>query len=164
MYFKRSMISNGLYDIISIAAAPPFPGLRRFHQGQGFKQWTGDDSKALMKVMYLQNFTNPCSRPCLRFFFLQLLAMFELPSKMVRAIKALREFCYIVRKNVHDETTLSNLEDALDRFHRFRTVFQECGVRPEGFSLPRQHSLIHYFPHICLFGAPNPLFIDYCFI
>ncbi|KIJ13001.1 hypothetical protein PAXINDRAFT_81942, partial [Paxillus involutus ATCC 200175] len=28
----------------------PFPGLRQFPQGRGFKQWTGDDSKALMKV------------------------------------------------------------------------------------------------------------------
>ena len=34
----------------SIAAAPHFPGLRRFKQGRNFKQWTGDDSKALMKV------------------------------------------------------------------------------------------------------------------
>jgi hypothetical protein len=29
---------------------PSFPGLRRFPEGRGFKQWTGDDSKALMKV------------------------------------------------------------------------------------------------------------------
>lgn len=36
--------------ISSIAAAPSFPGLRRFHEGRGFKQCTGDDSKALMKV------------------------------------------------------------------------------------------------------------------
>ena len=33
-----------------IALAPPFPGLRRFKQGRNFQQWTGDDSKALMKV------------------------------------------------------------------------------------------------------------------
>ena len=33
-----------------VAAAPSFPGLRRFPQGRRFKQWTGDDSKALMKV------------------------------------------------------------------------------------------------------------------
>ena len=38
------------YDTFSIAAAPSFPGLRRFPEGRGFKQWTGDDSKALMKV------------------------------------------------------------------------------------------------------------------
>ena len=29
---------------------PPFPGLRWFKQGRHFNQWTGDDSKALMKV------------------------------------------------------------------------------------------------------------------
>jgi hypothetical protein len=33
-----------------VTATPPFAGLRRFPEGQGFKQWTGDDSKALMKV------------------------------------------------------------------------------------------------------------------
>jgi len=33
-----------------ICIVPSFPGLRRFPQGRGFKQWTGDDSKALMKV------------------------------------------------------------------------------------------------------------------
>ena len=33
-----------------IASAPSFPNLRRFPDGRGYKQWTGDDSKALMKV------------------------------------------------------------------------------------------------------------------
>ncbi len=33
-----------------IRAVPLFPGLRRFPEGRGYKQWTGDDSKALMKV------------------------------------------------------------------------------------------------------------------
>lgn len=76
--FQVFSCTCGLYDIISIAAAPSFPGLRRFPQGRGFKQWTGDDSKALMKVRYLQNYTDPCSHPSLRFFFLRLPAMFHL--------------------------------------------------------------------------------------
>ena len=33
-----------------ILAVPPFPGIQRFHEGRDFHQWTGDDSKALMKV------------------------------------------------------------------------------------------------------------------
>ncbi|KAG2137447.1 uncharacterized protein EDB93DRAFT_1106640 [Suillus bovinus] len=33
-----------------IAAVPACPGLHRFPQGRKFKQWTSDDSKALMKV------------------------------------------------------------------------------------------------------------------
>lgn len=33
-----------------ISAVPPFPGLRQFPDGRDYTQWTGDDSKALMKV------------------------------------------------------------------------------------------------------------------
>lgn len=38
------------FPLDRIALAAPFCGLRRFPKGRGFKQWTGDDSKALMKV------------------------------------------------------------------------------------------------------------------
>jgi hypothetical protein len=34
----------------SISAVLPFPGLRCFPDGRDFQQWTGNDSKALMKV------------------------------------------------------------------------------------------------------------------
>ena len=37
-------------SIFRITAVPPFPNLRCFPHGRHFKQWTGDDSKALMKV------------------------------------------------------------------------------------------------------------------
>jgi hypothetical protein len=40
-----------------LSAVPEFPGLRRFPDGQDFHQWTGDDSKALMKVI-----TSPTSQ------------------------------------------------------------------------------------------------------
>jgi hypothetical protein len=43
-----SLLCNSLFH--SIALVPLYPNLRRFKQGRGFKQWTGDDSKALMKV------------------------------------------------------------------------------------------------------------------
>ena len=39
---------------ISITVVPSFSGLRRFPKGRGFTQWTGDDSKALMKVSTLR--------------------------------------------------------------------------------------------------------------
>ncbi|OBZ66071.1 hypothetical protein A0H81_13963 [Grifola frondosa] len=121
-----------------IAVVPPFSGLRKFHEGRGFKQWTGDDSKALMKV-YLPAIVG------------------HVPREMVRAIRAFLEFCYIVRRNVHTPKSLRALQDALDRFHHYRTIFQTTGVRLEGFSLPRQHSLVHYQSLIWAFGAPNGL-------
>ena len=37
-------------NCLSIALAPSFAGLWRFPEGWNFKQWTRDDSKALMKV------------------------------------------------------------------------------------------------------------------
>ena len=49
------------------------------------------------------------------------------------------------------------MADALERFHEHRQIFQECSVRPDGFSLPRQHSLVHYEASIRAYGAPNGL-------
>ncbi|KAJ7240897.1 hypothetical protein C8J57DRAFT_1561882 [Mycena rebaudengoi] len=121
-----------------IAAVPPFAGLRRFPQGRGFKQWTGDDSKALMKV-YL---------PAIEGY---------VPPQMLRAFSAFLEFCYLVRRNVLDEEALKQVDAALARYHQERTIFEEEGVCPDGFSLPRQHSLVHYRTLTQQFGAPNGL-------
>jgi hypothetical protein len=76
---------------------------------------------------------------------------------MVRAVRAFLEFCYISRRDVQDSKSLAELQDALNRFHRYRVVFQESGVRAHGFNLPRQHSLVHYYTLIRAFGAPNGL-------
>jgi hypothetical protein len=35
-----------------ISAVLPYAGLHRFPEGREYKQWTGNDSKALMKVRY----------------------------------------------------------------------------------------------------------------
>ncbi|KAI0644717.1 hypothetical protein C8Q79DRAFT_913020 [Trametes meyenii] len=120
-----------------IAAVPGFPGLRRFPEGRGFKQWTGDDSKALMKV-YLPAIAG------------------HVPPQMVRAFSAFLEFCYLVRRDTLDDDTLDEIDSALERFHRERSIFITTGVR-ETISLPRQHSLKHYRRLICLFASPNGL-------
>jgi hypothetical protein len=75
---------------------------------------------------------------------------------MVRAIRAFIEFCYIVRREVHDTKSLEELQDALERYHHYRTIFETTDVR-SNFNLPRQHSLIHYFKLIRAYGAPNGL-------
>lgn len=80
----------------------------------------------------------------------------HVPEDMVRAIHAFIEFCYIVQREVHDSKSLQKLQDALERFHQYRTIFETTGVR-SNFNLPRQHSLIHYFKLICAYGAPNGL-------
>ncbi|KAG6826062.1 hypothetical protein H0H92_001275 [Tricholoma furcatifolium] len=120
----------------SITAAPPFPGLQHFAQGRSFKQWTENDSKGLMKV-YLPAIQG------------------HLPPDIVRTVAALIDFCYLVRRDVIDEDTLVQIDNALKKFHQYREAFRE--VRPEGFSLPCQHSLVHYIYAITQFGTPNGL-------
>ena len=76
---------------------------------------------------------------------------------MVQALCAFLEFCYIARHDVIDTNSLKALAEALDHFHQYRTIFEECGVWVDGFALPRQHSLIHYLALIHVFGALNGL-------
>ncbi|KDQ16594.1 hypothetical protein BOTBODRAFT_54024 [Botryobasidium botryosum FD-172 SS1] len=124
---------------LRIAAAPPFPELRCFAEGRNFKQWTGDDCKALMKV-YL---------PCL---------VGHLPSEIIRTLRYFMDFYYILQRKSHNEDMLPELSSALTDFHITREVFRTSGVRPTGFSLPREHSLAHHADMIPEFGSP----MGYC--
>ncbi|KAH9948897.1 hypothetical protein B0H21DRAFT_844257 [Amylocystis lapponica] len=119
-----------------IAAVPAFPGLHRFPEGRNFKQWTGNDSKALMKV-YLPAIEG------------------HVPDDMVHCFAAYLDFCYLARRSAHDTPTLVAMQEALDRFHQYRIIFETVGIRTDGFSLPRQHALEHYIKNIRLFGSPN---------
>ena len=72
---------------------------------------------------------------------------------------AFLEFCYIARHNVITTHPLNELQAALQRFHQHRLVFsgtvQADGLL--GFSLPRQHSMVHYYDNIKNFGSQNGL-------
>ncbi|KAJ7219449.1 hypothetical protein GGX14DRAFT_533211 [Mycena pura] len=120
-----------------LSAVPEFPGLRRFPDGRDFHQWTGDDSKALMKI------------------YLAAVAGY-LPSDMMKALSAFMQLCYLVRRNALAAPDLITIQNALDRFHQYRQVFIDSGVRTD-ISLPRQHSLTHYIRSIRLFASPNGL-------
>ncbi|TFK61433.1 hypothetical protein BDN72DRAFT_904104 [Pluteus cervinus] len=107
-----------------ITLTPAFPGLRWFPQGPGFKQWTGDDSKALMKV-YI---------PAIEGL---------VPQDIVRAFTTYLDFCYLARRASLTSRDLLRLDQALGRFHEYHQIFQEVGVREgEAISLPRQHAMI----------------------
>ena|ERR1700692_841607 len=74
---------------------------------------------------------------------------------MVQALSAFLDFCYLVHHDIIDEAALDAINNALARFHRDRVIFHD--VRPDGFSLPHQHSLKHYRQLVQLYGAPNGL-------
>ncbi|KAF7372792.1 hypothetical protein MSAN_00485000 [Mycena sanguinolenta] len=120
-----------------LSAVPEFPGLRRFPDGRDFNQWTGDDSKALMKI------------------YLGAVAGY-LPSDMIKCLSAFMDFCYLVRRNAITSPDLTAINESLTRFHHYREIFIISGVRVD-ISLPRQHSLVHYPRSIRLFGSLNGL-------
>ncbi|KAF8975059.1 hypothetical protein BDQ17DRAFT_1395296 [Cyathus striatus] len=122
-----------------IDLVPPFPGLCNFHQGHKFKQWTGDDFKALMKV------------------FLPAIARL-VPDQMVHSLFLFLEFCYFVCHSIIDEQTLTKIDNIVKDFHHECDIFIETGCRDSGIiSLPQQHSMVHYHWLIQQFGAPNGL-------
>ncbi|KAF9526782.1 hypothetical protein CPB83DRAFT_870278 [Crepidotus variabilis] len=118
-------------------AVPSYPGLRRFSDGRNFNQWTGDDSKALMKV------------------YLSAVAGY-LPSAMVRCLAAFIDACYIARRNIITALALEHFWECIEQFHELRAIFIETVVCVHT-SLPRQHALSHYYRLIQLFGSPNGL-------
>ncbi|KAF8167103.1 hypothetical protein B0H34DRAFT_791874 [Crassisporium funariophilum] len=83
----------------SISAVPAFPSLRQFPDGRDFNQWTGDDSKALMKV------------------YIAAIAGY-VPSRMVRS-----------RRNMISEPVLDRLRACVAVFHELRDIFITSGVR-----------------------------------
>jgi len=109
-----------------IAVVPSFPGLRRFPEGRNFKQWTGNDSKALMKArtivsqhMHISNFVCQVYLPALEGY---------VPAQMISCFSALLDFCYLARRSSHNTNSLSAMQDALSRFRTFRDMFKEVGV------------------------------------
>ncbi|KAE9404082.1 hypothetical protein BT96DRAFT_989584 [Gymnopus androsaceus JB14] len=118
--------ANEIFDDIDrrLAAVPAFPGLRCFPHGRRFKQWTGNDSKALMKI------------------FLPAVAEY-LPEEMMKCLSSFMDFCYLVRCSDINEDTLKAVESSLQAFHHYREIFRTSGVC-EHFSIPRMHSMVHY--------------------
>ncbi|KAG2030481.1 hypothetical protein BDR03DRAFT_936643 [Suillus americanus] len=96
-----------------IAVVPSFPGLRCFPQRQRFKQWTGNDLKALMKII------------------LPAIAG-HVSEKMIRAIHYFLDFCYIVHRSSLNENDLASLQIALQGFYNEHTMFIDQFGAPNG--------------------------------
>jgi hypothetical protein len=112
-------------------------------------QWTGDDSKALMKIS------------CFLYDSEFLLILFKvyittvkdfISSKMVQCLTSFMNCCYIVWHNVITSTDVTRYCEELQCFHELQKVFIETGVCTS-VELPRQHVMMHYADVIKLFGS-----------
>ena len=147
-----SLYSDFFINRISLAS--PFPGLCCFKQGRNFQQWTDDDSKALMKVPCHGCVYDHCAN--IPQVYVAALEGY-VPVDITKTFNAFLDFCYTAQQSVLTKGDLDTLTTTLERFHHYHTVFQDAGVQSEGFSLPHQHTLVHYRHHIENFGAPNGL-------
>src|SRR5690606_30950153 len=119
-----------------------------------FAQWTGDDSKALMKVSSVKSPDLPQYSLLHKVYLAAITG--HVPDKMVECLSSFLEVCYIFRRNAITTTALEKAEEQLARFHELRNIFVTTGTRLH-CSLPRQHALSHFGPSILKFGAPNGL-------
>ena len=60
----------------------------------------------------------------------------HVPAEMVQALQALIDFIYIAQHDIIDSNSLEAMDDTLECFHKYHTIFQECSVHPTGFNLP----------------------------
>ncbi|KAH9168125.1 hypothetical protein EDB89DRAFT_1889949 [Lactarius sanguifluus] len=78
----------------------------------------------------------------------------QLPTRVVRAVRAILDFTYLAQFPSHTTDTLNRLEDCLTQFHDNKDVFLDLGVRNH-FKIPKLHSLLHYKASITLFGTTD---------
>jgi hypothetical protein len=78
----------------------------------------------------------------------------QVPSRVIKAVRALLDFIYLAKFSSHTSETLHHLQDSLARFHDNKAVFVDLGTR-ENFNLPKLHALLHYRPSILLFGTTD---------
>ncbi|KAI9436431.1 hypothetical protein H4582DRAFT_2112092 [Lactarius indigo] len=78
----------------------------------------------------------------------------RVPSRVVRATRALLDFIYLAQFLSHTAQTLQRLEDSLATFHQNKDIFVDVGIR-ENFNIPKLHSLLHYGHSITLFGTTD---------
>lgn len=121
-----------------------------FLRGRGFKQWTGDDSQALMKVHIFDVPISTC-------FWLIVIGV---PTHYCRLCstenaESYQQFYGILLPNSLISSGWWWL--GCKKIHQEHTIFESEGVRPDGFSLLCQHSLGHDRLLIMEFRVPNGL-------
>ncbi|KAF8889565.1 hypothetical protein BD779DRAFT_1610960 [Infundibulicybe gibba] len=81
-------------------------------------------------------------------------------KRIVRAVTALLDFAFLAQYPIHSTTTLGQLNQALDRFHKDMEVFVDLGIRTD-MNFPKLHSLRHYITMIIFFGTTDNYNTEY---
>jgi len=79
------------------------------------------------------------------------------PEEIVQCLSAFLDASYIAQHQDINMDALNMLDTAMTKFWELHEIFCTSDVRHKGFSLPRQHALLHYCRLIEDFGAPGGL-------
>ncbi|KAI0069476.1 hypothetical protein K474DRAFT_1687719 [Panus rudis PR-1116 ss-1] len=82
------------------------------------------------------------------------------PARLVKATRAMLDFLYLAQYPIHSSETLDLLEDALQRFHDNKSIFEDLGIRSQ-WGLPKLHSLRHYRQAIERLDTPDNFNTEY---
>ncbi|KAJ3847301.1 hypothetical protein EV368DRAFT_76759 [Lentinula lateritia] len=75
-------------------------------------------------------------------------------NTLLAATRALLNFLYLSCYPIHTTDSLSQLDEALSRFHAHREVFVQLGVQKH-FNIPKLHFLCHYSRAITYYGTTD---------
>ncbi|KAF8872990.1 hypothetical protein BD779DRAFT_1613730 [Infundibulicybe gibba] len=81
-------------------------------------------------------------------------------KRIVRAVRALLDFAFLAQYPIHSTTTLEQLGDALNRFHKDMEVFVDLGIQTD-MNFAKLHSLRHYITMITYFGTTDNYNTEY---
>ena len=121
---------------------PPNHGITTFTKGlTAFSRISGQEHKNMCRVLLGLILDLP-------------LPSGQVPSRVIKATRALLDFLYLAQYPSHTMETLQCLYNSLARFHENKTVFIDLGTRKD-FNIPKLHSLMHYATSILLFGTTD---------
>ena len=78
----------------------------------------------------------------------------QVPSRVVKAVRAILDFIYLAQFPSHTTDTLRHLQESLQSFHANKDIFVDLRTR-QGFNIPKLHSMLHYSSSILLFGTTD---------
>lgn len=74
------------------------------------------------------------------------------PTMLIKAVRAILDFCYLAQYSVHSTETLALLEDALWRFHDNKVIFEHLGIW-DIWEIPKLLYACHYVLMIMWLGS-----------
>ena len=84
----------------------------------------------------------------------------EATAKVISTVRALLDFAYLAQYPVHSSETLTQMNEALERFHTHKDIFITLGARSD-FDLNKLHYALHYRIMIERFGTTDNYNTEY---